>query len=150
MVRTAFYWAPFKVETPHTKDTGSPSAATPAGASTATADKSDKPTEKAPPGDISGRESTAKPTEKPPPGNTSERNSAAEDERAAFQRLQASVAENAQVCHMLPILMLCSYLNVQLRLQVVQVPHVSGDALWNLQLDLHTVLHAHFEEPILN
>lgn len=93
----AIFSTPSQVESPRTKDTG-PSAATPAGASTVTADKTDKSTEKAPRGDISGRDSTAKPTENARPGDTSGQNSTAEDERAAFQRLQASVAENAQVC----------------------------------------------------
>lgn len=98
VLRTAFSWAPSQVETPHSNGTRSPSTATPTGASTVNANKVDKPTERPPPGDISGRNSTAKPTEKAPPGDTSERNSSAEDERAAFRRLQASVAENAQVC----------------------------------------------------
>lgn len=102
MVRTELCSS--QVEAPTTKKTGSSSATTPAGASAVTADKTDKPAEEAPPGDTSGRDSSAKPTEKAPtekapPGDTNGgRDSTTDDERAAFQRLQASVAEDAQVC----------------------------------------------------
>lgn len=81
-----------QIEAVDTKDAGSPSAGTPAGAS-ATTKKTDKPTDEA---STVTTGNTDKPALKAPPGDTTKDNK--EDERAAFLRLQASVAENAQVC----------------------------------------------------